>query len=126
MSEQTAQRRSCSDKPSGFFAPRGENGAIFGLLGLAPALKTGPGQHRKPRKGSEKRVRTRVRRSTMALHGSAAEPGQAKWEMSGEERTHHEADRNETLAVGCMAGPCAGSHGPDESVSRGRRPPGAM
>ncbi len=47
MTWQPAQNRSYSDKPGGSPAPRGENGAIFGLLGLPPALRTGrtgPGQ----------------------------------------------------------------------------------
>jgi hypothetical protein len=41
MSQQTAPSRSCSDKSGGYSAPRGGNGAMFGLLGLPPALGTG-------------------------------------------------------------------------------------
>jgi hypothetical protein len=85
MSQQTAQGRSWPDKPGGCSAPRGRNGAMFGLLGLPPALRTGwtgPGQPPEPGKEPEKRVRSRAWRCTMALHGPAAEQGKVIWEMS--------------------------------------------
>jgi len=91
MSPPTAQNRSSSGKVGGFPAPRGENGAIFGLLGLPPALRagrTGPGQPPEPGKEPVKRVRRRAGRCTMALHPPAAEPGKVIREMSVElERT---------------------------------------
>ena len=91
MSRQTAQRRSCSDKPGGSPAPSGKDGAFLGPSGaFSPGGKGLGGLVSPPtaEKGAKTEDAKDAWRCTMTLHGPAAEPGQVIWEMSVElERT---------------------------------------
>ena len=85
MSEQTAQTRSCSDKPGGSSAPGGENGPFLEQSGASYACNKGrAGLVPPPTLG--KSVKTsgakRARRCTIVLHGPAAEADEVIWEMS--------------------------------------------
>ena len=88
MSQQTAQSRSCSDKPGGSHAPGGENGAFLGLSGASSPGSNGPRRPRSAPDARKKRENVDAKgawRRTMALHGPAAEPGEVIWEMSAEQ-----------------------------------------
>jgi len=85
MSQQTAQSRSCSDKPGGSSAPGGGNGAFLGLSEAPSPVSKGLGELVPPPTPG-KSVKTPSAKGawgcTMALHRPAAESGKVIWETS--------------------------------------------
>ena len=86
MSPQTAQSRPASDKPGGCHAPCSEGRRFLerrGAFHLRYKRRTSLDLPMRPGKRVKTSEANGAWRGTMALHGSAAEPGQVIWEMSG-------------------------------------------